>query len=270
MVEKKADFSGSIPDHYDSIMGPAQFEAFAAELAGRVPPDPGAEVLEVASGTGRVTRHLRSRLQPERKLWATDISEAMLNHGRRQLGDETGIEWRVADATKLPFEDARFGAVVCAFGIMFFPDKAAGMREARRVLKQGGKYFFNVWDGVENNPHGKAAMEVIGALFPGDPIASFATIPYLFNDRSVISGMLAEAGFQVLRMEAVRKACECPSARLFATGQLRGTPRGLLLEERGVSLDSVIDKVAARLSQVGGAEPFRYNAQALVVEAHAR
>lgn len=269
MVDTAANFGGSIPEYYDSIMGPAHFEAFGADLARRLPQTPSGDVLEIACGTGRVTRHLRERLHASVKLVASDVSKAMLDYAAGSLSAQPGIEWREADACKLPFADRSFAAIVCAFGVMFFPDKPAAFREARRVLHEGGTLLFNVWDGLENNPHGRAASEVVESLFPGDPVTKFSSLPYQFNDRTQIGRLLSEAGFRELSSEPVRIACSCPSARLFATGQLRGTPRSLLLQERGVSLDDVGEKMAAALARVGGAEPFRYTAQALVVAARA-
>jgi SAM-dependent methyltransferase len=269
MVGVPADFGGSIPEFYDRIMGPAQFDAFGAELARRLPAKPPGDVLEVACGTGRVTRHLRERVAPGVKIVASDISQAMLEYAKGALGASPGVEWREADACKLPFGDAAFGAVVCAFGVMFVPDKAACFREARRVLRKGGTFLFNVWDGLENNAHGKAAAEVIEALLPGDPAARFGSIPYHFNDRAAIGRLLGDAGFAVEGTDTVRIACTCPSAREFATGQLRGTPRSLILQERGIPVDGAIEKVAAALARVGGAAPFRYTPQALVVGARA-
>jgi SAM-dependent methyltransferase len=269
MAQPPADFTGSIPQYYDRIMGPAQFDAFGAELARRLPAKPPGDVLEVACGTGRVTRYLRERLSAELKVFASDISAAMLEYARGKLAAQRGVEWREADACKLPFGDAAFGAVVCAFGVMFVPDKRACFREARRVLREGGTFLFNVWDGLENNPHGRVAAEVIEGLLPGDPAAKFGSIPYHFNDRAAIRSLLDDAGFAVERIDTVRIACTCPSAREFATGQVRGTPRSLILTERGLAVDRVIEQVAAALARFGGAEPFRYTAQALVVEARA-
>ena len=269
MVDTAANFGGSIPQYYDSIMGPAQFEPYAKELAGRLPADPGGDVLEVACGTGRVTRHLRKNLSQNRTLAASDISAGMLAYAKKQLGSSPGVEWHEADACKLPFADARFAAVVCAFGIMFVPDKAAALREARRVLRKGGTLLFSVWDGLENNPHGKSTSEVMESLLPGDPAVKGGSTPYLFNDRKVIGGLLKDAGFENVRFDEVRIPCECPSARDFANGQIRGTPRGALLAEKGVDVDALVDKVAEGLAKVGGAAPFRYTPQALVVEARA-
>lgn len=267
MVDTVANFGGSVPEYYDSIMGPAQFEAYAADLARRLPQRPPGDVLEIACGTGRVTRRLREHLDPALRLVATDISDAMLAYARGKVAGR--IEWQQADATALPFGEEAFGAVVCAFGVMFVPDKNAAFREARRVLRKGGSFVFNVWDGLENNPHGRVASEVLESLFPGDPIVKFGSVPYQFNDEVLITRMLADARFRKTRAQRVRRECSCPSAREFATGQLRGTPRGVLLEERGASLDEVIEKVAAALARAGGAAPFTYSPQALVIEARA-
>jgi len=266
MVDTSADFSGSMPEYYDRIMGPALFDPFAADLARRLAEKPAGDVLEVACGTGLVTRRLRERLHPAVRLVATDLSDAMLSYARGKVPGK--IDWKIADAAKLPFGDAEFGAVVCAFGVMFVPDKKAAFREVRRVLKQGGALLFNVWDGVENNPHGKATAEVMEAMFPGDPEMRFSA-PYAFNSQPALGAMLAEAGFGQVRMEQVPIQVGCANARDFSAGQLKGTPRGALLHKRGVDVDAVIGKAAAALARVGGEAPFRVTAQALVVEARA-
>lgn len=262
----EAQFGGSIPEYYDRILVPGQFDAFAIDLARRLPAKPAGDLLELACGTGAVTRRLRERLDASVGIVASDISKPMIEYARGKIGGSS-IEWREADAGKLPFADAAFGALACAFGIMFFPDKQAAAREARRVLRKGGVFVFNVWDGLENNAHGRANAEAMDALFPGDPEMQWGRQPYEFNDPAMIRGLLEAAGFSSLRLEQVRRPVQCPSAREWATGQMRGTPRGALIEQRGKTLDEVIDQVAAALARVGGEKPFRVDAQALVVEA---
>src|SRR6266700_3209784 len=153
MVDTSANFSGSVPEYYDSCLGPAWFDAFAADLAQRLPAKPPGDVLEIACGTGLLTRHLRERLDGAPRLVATDLSAAMLDYARNKLSGSQGIEWREADAASLPFGDGEFGAVVCGFGVMFVPDKNAAFSEAYRVLKRGGILLFNVWDRIDENPH---------------------------------------------------------------------------------------------------------------------
>lgn len=266
MVDVRANFSGSIPEYYDSCMGPAIFGPFADDLVRRLAPRPSGDVLEIACGTGIVTRRLRERLEPLVRLVASDLSKAMLEYARRKLGEPKGVEWREADACKLPFADGEFGAVVCAFGVMFVPDRQAAFREVRRVLKDGGTFLFNVWDRIEELPHGAANAAAIESFFPDDPEMRF-TMPYDMYDLALLRRMLAGARLQEVRIETKRLPVGGVSARTLATGQIRGTPRSAMIEKRGVSLDAVIDKATEELSRIGGADPYRSHAQAVVVEA---
>lgn len=259
-------FSGSMPEYYDRCLGPAWFDAFAADLARRLPVAPPGDVLEIACGTGLLTRRLRQRLAPDVRLVATDLSVAMLDYARRTVGEGRAIEWQEADAANLPFGDERFGAVVCAFGFMFVPDKVLALREARRVLAPGGILLFNVWDRIEENPAAAANAAVVESLFPDDPELRFR-VPYEMHDPALLRSLLAQAGFAEPSIETRRHQVEAVSARTIATGQIRGTPRSLLIEKRGGVLDEVIDKVAAALTAAGGADPYRGWAQALVVQA---
>jgi len=267
MVDTARDFSGSIPEYYDSILGPAQLHAMAADLVKRMPVRPKGDVLELACGTGIVTERLRERTDSNFRLVATDVSEAMLAYARNKVKGK--IDWRLADAAALPFKDETFGAVVCALGVMFIPDKAKLFAEIRRVLTEGGMLLFNTWDRLELNPHAQGASDVMQALFPGDPEMDFSKIPYSFNDEAAIRGLLEAARFRGIEVSKVRIPVDCPSARTFATGQIRGTPRSLLIEKKGGNIEQVIDKVAERLAAAGGAEPFRVEANSLVVRAQA-
>jgi hypothetical protein len=136
------------------------------------------------------------------------------------------------------------------------------------VLRPGGALVFNVWDGLDANPHSRATNEVFISLFPGDPEMRF-DLPFTFNDPALLRALLAQAGFRDARIEPVTREVRFRSARELAIGQLRGTPRGTLLEKRGLDLDAIIEKCAAALARVGGAEPFRGSARALAIEARA-
>ena len=267
MVDTARDFGGSIPEYYDTILGPAQLNAFAADLVKRMPVRPKGDVLELACGTGIVSARLRERVDSNFRLVATDISEAMLAYARNKVKGK--IDWRLADAAALPFKDATFGAVVCQFGVMFLPDKPKLFAEVRRVLIEGGLLLFNTWNRMALNPHAQGASEVMQALFPGDPEMDFASIPFSFCDETAIREVLDGARFRNIEIANVTVRVDCPSARTFATGQIRGTPRSTLIEKKGGNLEQVIDKVAERLAAAGGAEPFRVEANALAVRAQA-
>jgi len=269
MTDTSASFTGTIPQYYDSCLGTGWFDAFALDLAQRLPAKPPGDILEIACGTGLLTRRLRERIDPSLRLVASDLSPAMLDYARGKLSDANGIEWREADAAGLPFRDGEFGAVVCGFGFMFVPDKNAAFSETRRVLKQDGILLFNVWDSIDENPHIKANAEVVEGLFPGDAEMRFR-IPYEMYDPALLQGLLARADFGDVKIEKKAVTLDRVSARMIATGQIRGTPRSLLIEKRGMALDDVIEKVTAALTKLGGADPYRGVARALVVEARRR
>jgi SAM-dependent methyltransferase len=268
VVDPAASFIGSIPGYYDRCLGPAWFEAFAGELAQRLPAGPAGDVLELACGTGIVTRRLRQRLDPSTRLVATDLSEAMLDFARAKLTGCTGIEWRQADAASLPFGAAQFGAVVCAFGIMFVPDRRAAISEARRVLEKGGILLFSVWDRIEHNRHVALTAAIMEDLFPGDEKLSFRRL-YDMYDPTLLRTLLGEAAFHEMRIERKQVEIHGVSARSIATGLIRGSPRSLLIERRGASLDEVVERVTAALEKAAGGAAYRGTANAVIAEARA-
>ena len=151
---------------------------------------------------------------------------------------------------------------------MFVPDKAAAMREARRVLAPGGLFAFNVWDGIEANPHAKAVSEAIASLLPGDPITAFTKVPVRLQRRGDDPG---DAGREPLRRRSGSSGpgsrSRAPPPRRLPSPRCGGTPRALFLQERGVPIDAVVDAVAAALVRVGGDNPYRSPGRALVVMA---
>src|SRR5437588_6693592 len=195
MRTDNAAFVGSIPANYDRYLGPTLFEPYAADLVTRVDVPDGSAVLEIACGTGIVTRRLRDRLAASTKLVATDLNEAMMNHASRKFGEDENVEWKQADATDLPFSDQSFDAVLCQFGLMFVPDKPQAIRETHRVLKPGGKFHFSVWDAIERNDLARVAHETISRFFEDNP-PDFYQIPFSLHDRSAIESLLTGAEFK--------------------------------------------------------------------------
>lgn len=270
-MEKHAVFDGSIPQYYDTHLGPMLFEPYARDLADRVRvPDPGA-VLEVACGTGRVTRILRERLPEGVLITATDLNDAMLEYAR-SLGPErperSGLAWRRADAAALPFPDGSFDAVVCQFGYMFVPDKEIAMREAQRVLRPGGWLHFSVWDRLEENGMVHVAHETITSFFPENP-PQFYIVPFVMHDTQRIRALLDAAGFQDVRIETILAESRSPSARDAAVGEIRGNPVITEIRDRGtVSVETVIDAVACAIRDRFG-DPPRARMRAHVIAARA-
>src|SRR5712692_3290987 len=189
MADRDAAFVGSIPEKYDRYLGPIYFHHYADDLAARLPVTPKMRVLEMACGTGILTERLVRRLGGQGTVVATDLNEPMIVYAQQKGFGDSGLEWRRADATKLPFEDTSFEAALCQFGLMFFPDKIAGLCEAFRVLKPGGHYLFSTWDSVEHNTIGKITHETVASFFPADP-PQFYLVPFSLHDPALIRGWL--------------------------------------------------------------------------------
>ena len=162
-------FAGSIPEVYDTYLVPLIFESYAADLAARVSAVSPEAVLETAAGSGVVPRALAPLLDANTRYVVTDLNQPMLDRAMARQAADPRIVWQQVDALKLPFEDESFDAVCCQFGAMFFPDRVAGYREARRVLRPGGRFFFNVWDSIEHNDFARVVTEAAGNIFPRDP-----------------------------------------------------------------------------------------------------
>jgi SAM-dependent methyltransferase len=269
VTDTNARFVGSIPENYDRHLGPVLFEPCARDLARRVPTTPGTRVLEIACGTGIVTRHLRERLPRDARLVATDLNPPMIEIARRKLGDAPGIDWQQADACALPFPDGEFDVIVCEFGLMFVPDKPLALREARRVLVPGGTFLFNTWDSLEKNTFAKLAHETVNSFFASDP-PTFYQVPFSLYDGSALRSQLAAAGFDPITVDAVTLTGESPSARDLARGLVEGNPVGNTIRERGgMSVDEVIGAVAKRLAREFGDRPTRIPLHELVLNARA-
>ena len=125
-----------------------------------------ASVLELAAGTGAVTRRLSEALPGSSEIIATDLNPPMLEEAKAR-GTRRPVTWEQADAQQLPFENNTFDAVVCQFGAMFFPDKVQAFSEARRVLRPGGVLLFNVWDALRHNEFADPAGLVQMIADPG-------------------------------------------------------------------------------------------------------
>src|SRR6267142_562851 len=196
-------FAGSIPKLYDTYLVPLIFEPYAADLVNRLRARPLSRVLEIAAGTGVVTRAMASALPESTSIVATDLNQAMLDQAS-VVGTKRAVEWRQADALQLPFQDATFDAVACQFGVMFFPEKPKAFSEARRVLRPGGVFIFNVWDRIEENEFADTVTTALQLLFPEDPPRFLARTPHGYHDPRTIERDLASGGFIGLpRIETV-------------------------------------------------------------------
>lgn len=265
-----ARFVDSVPEIYDRNLGPLLFAQYARDLATRLTAyeRPVRRVLEIAAGTGILTEQLARQLPQETAIVATDLNPPMLAVAQRRLRDEASasrIEWRDADATSLPFPDQAFDAVVCQFGVMFFPDKPRSASETLRVLVPGGLWLFNVWGSLRENAIPRIAHETITGYFRDDP-PQFYQVPFSMHEEQATRELLAGAGFSDVTVVPVRFTAEAPSAHHAAVGLVRGNPVLAAIEERGtVGADEIIEAVAAALARELGDNPMRAPMLAYVV-----
>jgi SAM-dependent methyltransferase len=260
-----SEFTGSIPVIYDRCLGPVLFEPYAADLVGRVQTRDDLRTLELACGTGILTRRLREALPMSTTLVATDLNEAMLAYARAAVTDP-GIQWRTADAQALPFADASFDVVVCQFGFMFLPDKPQGFREARRVLATGGTLLANVWHSMDANPFARAMQTRLARLYPDDP-PRFLETPYGYHDPNRLRADMVEGGWQKVQLEDVQRQSVSPSAADLMTGFVRGSPLNHELVRRGANLDAIVDELVEAVIPVDGERPFTATLAATVITA---
>ncbi|WP_244458076.1 class I SAM-dependent methyltransferase [Roseomonas fluvialis] len=202
-------------------------------------------LLEVAAGTGILTRALDATLPPAVRINATDLNPAMLDHAATRL-ESPRVTWTPANAQDLPFPDGTYDAVACQFGVMFFPEMQGAFAEARRVLKPGGLYVFNVWDRLEENDFAMVVTQAAGAWFPNDPPLFLARTPHGHHDVAVLADRLRRVGFSTIAAEKVARYSIARDARAPAMGYCQGTPLRAEIEARGAGLLAEVTDAAAR------------------------
>ena len=261
-----AAFTGSIPGNYDKYLGPVLFEPYALDLRDRLKKESLKNVLELACGTGRVTRHLVSLLPANGKLIASDLNPDMMAVAKARVSDER-VKWLAADAQALPFANDSFDHIVCQFGIMFFPDKGKALSEAYRVLQPGGLYLFNTWAGMEQNPRTAIIRKIMEEQFREDSPDFLKKGPYSFFDPVEIRGLMEGAGFTDVKIEAVDKVAQYTSVDDFLKGFLEGSPLSAFLSEKDQKVqDEVRKKVSDEMKKQFSEQGMDVPMQALVCQ----
>ena len=260
-------FAGNIPALYEEYLVPLIFEDYADDIVERVVRLRPRRVLEMAAGTGVVTRRLASALPDDVEIVATDLNPAMLEQAAA-TGTSRPVEWRPADAMQLPFADESFDAVVCQFGVMFFPDKPAAHAEVRRVLEPGGTYVFNVWDRIEANEFADVITTAVGRVFPDDPPRFLARTPHGYHQEDRIKDDLVAGGLREPQVEVVSARSRASTPEIPAIAYCQGTPLRNEIEERDASrLQEATDQAAEALAEEFGRGDVDGLIQALVVSA---
>lgn len=260
-------FAGSIPAFYDRFLVPLIFAPYAADMATRIAKLAPRAVLETAAGTGVVARALLPRLVPDACYAATDLAQPMLDHAAARI-DDPRMRWQKADAMALPFPDGSFDVVCCQFGVMFFPDRMAAYREARRVLKPGGAYVFSAWDRIDDNVFARDVTDALAEIFPGDPPRFLARTPHGYHDTGAIRAELAGAGFGRVSIETKPDVSRAPNAEWPAIAFCQGTPLSNEIEARQAGgTATATARAAAYIARRHGSDAVAAKMQAHIVTA---
>ena len=265
MSNTSLSFVDNIAMRYEELLGPFLFEPFAADLEKRVRREPATNVLELACGTGRLTRRLAAALAPGATLTATDISLEMLAVARETVGS-MAIWWAEADMTALPFADGEFDLVVAQFGLMFAADHSKALQEAKRVLRKGGRLLFNSWAPAAENPVwialGQSVRSVLGdgANVPMDQ-------PFSLADEGKVLQLMEENGFHDVTASLVRLTCSIESAAAAAQGMVEGLPVINIIRARAPqALPKLLELLEQRYAAAFGDSPMVAPVSARVFE----
>jgi ubiquinone/menaquinone biosynthesis C-methylase UbiE len=232
MASTDVAFAGSIPAIYDRHLAPFLFEPFAAEVARRAAALSPRQILETAAGTGLATAAIAEAC-PDAEIVATDLNQAMLDLAAQHIRSAK-VSFQAADAQDLPFDDGRFDLVVCQFGVMFYPDRVKGNAEARRVLRDEGRYLLVIWDRLENSPAARLIHESMAQAFPDDPPQFLSRTPWGYSDLGLIEHDLLAAGFTDVEFETVAvRSKNGTTTEDAAVGLTQGSPLRAEIEQRG-------------------------------------
>lgn len=258
-------FGESIPAQYETILGPFLFEPFAADLADRLPA--ANDILEVACGTGRLTRRLADGLASGARLTATDVNPDMLTVARLVLPD-TRIHWAAADMAALPFGDGIFDLAVSQFGLMFPQDKKKALAELKRVLRVGGRLVFSTWATAAENPLWAELGKVVREAF-GEKAPAAMDVPFAMSDQDAVLAMMEQCGFAEVSVERVRLTCRIGNAALAAKGMVEGLPVANAIRDRAEGAIPRIEEALEKryIDIFGEAEPMQAPLIALVCKA---
>lgn len=247
---------------YHDYLVPPVFQPYADDLATRVASVQPQDVLELAAGTGALTRAMAARA-PGARIVATDLNVAMVEIGSALV---PGATWRQVDAMRLPFDDASFDLVACQFGVMFFPDRPAAYAGVARVLRPGGQFLFNCWGPLATHEVEATVIAALAARFPDDPPDFLARVPHGYHDVDRVTADVQLAGFRDVRIDTVELDCRAERAADLARGYCQGTPLRAEIEARG-GLEATTRAVATALEDRFGSGPVAGRMAALVVAA---
>jgi ubiquinone/menaquinone biosynthesis C-methylase UbiE len=265
MERNPMTFDGSIAKNYDHYLGPFLFESYADDLAGRIAFTGESNILELACGTGIVTKCLAGRLAGSDELTATDVNAEMLSVAQEKIS-RPNVFWDTVDMAAIPYAQDLFDVVVCQFGLMFVTDKQRAVSEMYRVLKKEGKVYFNVWAAIAGNPVWRIYNTLLFKFFTNVPLNP-ALGPFSMSDENIGLSLLQQAGFTQCKVESVPVIGVCDTAANAAIGFVLGSPLYHFIKNDPPLVERFRDALEEAIVLELGSEPVQSPLRALVFSA---
>ena len=249
-LSNQYEISGSAAEIYHQYMVPAIFRPFAIDLIEFAELQSGERVLDVACGTGVVTRLASAKVGGSGKVIGLDSNPAMLEVARTiATENESAIEWIEAKASEITLLDAGVDVVICQHGLQYFPDRPAALSEMHRVLSQGGRLVLNIWRPVRYNPGHAVFAEVLEKRVSAEAAAT-RRAPFRLCERDELRGLVSNAGFHDILIRLTSRVTRFDSAEAMMRIMMAGTPLASAMKE-GIdgTLTEVIHEVTKRLNE---------------------
>jgi ubiquinone/menaquinone biosynthesis C-methylase UbiE len=236
------ELSGTRGEIYEKHMVPAIFGLWAPDLVDSARVRPGERVLDVACGTGVVTRVIAERVGPGGRVVGLDSNPDMLA-AARTAPSQSNIDWLVENAMSMSLLDQAFDAVVCQQGFQFFPDKVAALQEMRRVLVPGGRLALSVWRSVDQSPAFRILRDHLARRLGPEKAA---LRPFGLPDGQAIGAMISSAGFRDVKVRAEVKISRFQSPQHMVLSIAGGAPTmfGALVEQGPDEIEAVALEIA--------------------------
>ena len=214
---------------YDRQLVPWLFEHWAEPFVDLAAPLPASRLLDLACGSGLITRHLVGRLDCHGHIDAVDIDPPMLAYASSTIDDER-IDWHTADAAHLPLDDDSIDGALCHQGLQFFPDQPAVLAEFGRTLRPGSRLTIAVWGRLEDNPWPTALADATRTVLGRDEAGGMETVCSL-GDPDRLIALLQAAGFEHVVAETNQRTASHPDVRAAVAGQLDALPSGSITDQ---------------------------------------
>jgi ubiquinone/menaquinone biosynthesis C-methylase UbiE len=240
-------------ESYERFMVPSLFRPWASYLIELANPQPGERVLDIACGTGIVARNVVSLVGSKGIVMGLDANPDMIGMARAMAEREhLSIDWHTGSAEQLPFADENFDLILCQFGLMFFTDRHAALKQMHRVLKTGGRVILSVWQAIDRHPFYQTIHEVTQRHLGKSSVQAVFSL----GDVDELRKLLTDSGFRHITIESVSITARFPQPEEFLAWELDVDPaetpalRNLDAEAQQAIMAAVRQEVQGQVDEV--------------------